>query len=236
MIDCGQSRLKAGRRLRFLCGYQGCPFCFGKRLGRIKTPLANRVESLHLNTTCHILYVTIGLKDVEDAQLGEAFDTLTKGFQRLRRRKPFADALGTVFAKEFTVSGPEQLHPHAHAVLLFSSKEQADFASSVMQSYFAKAAQLNYPPYLSWEPILPSDSAGIRNVSEYAAKLPHVKEFQGLLDRDPTRYVTVYSAINGPRPGGTRKQLINMTGVFKAGKRITAKHLLAMHSSPETTH
>ena len=236
LFDCGRRKHVNGRSVRFVCGSQGCPFCYGKRLSRIKTPLAKQVASLQLDPACHLIYVTISLQDVEDAQLGEAFDVLKKGFHRLLRRKPFIDALGAVVAKEFTVRNNETLTPHAHVVLLFSSKEQADLAHSNMQSYFAKAAQLDYPPYFYWEPIVSADDIGRRKATEYAVKLPDVKEFQALLDHDPTRFLTVYSAINGPRPGGTRTQLVSKYGVFKTQKKVTAKKLMAMRNASEATN
>ena len=223
IFDCGNWDVINGRNVRFLCGSQGCPFCYGKRLSRITNPLAKRIASLQLNPGCHVIYVTISLQDVEDAQLGEAFDLLKKGFQRLLRRKPFRDALGTVVAKDFTVSGSETLNPHAHAVLLFSSKTQADFARSCLQYYFAKAAKLDYLPYFDSEPILAADDTGRLKASEYAVRLPEVKEFQGLLDHDSTRYLTVYSAINGRRQGGTCTRLVNTTGVFKAQTKFEKK-------------
>lgn len=227
MSICGRGRVLNGRLTGFLCQQMGCPHCYGRRIGRIRNPLLDRVAGLEFSPDWYLLPVVLSVKSLHSSQLGQAFDILSDGCKGLGRRKPFSQALGTVSSKEFTVQGDE-IHPHAHNLYLFKSRAEAEQAAETVGPFFRHAAQLPYNPYIHVaDPVPGSDIGSILRLCGYATKLPEVETFRQLV-QDPDRYRDVYRALNGRRPGRDRNQLVTMTGVFSPRTRVTAEKLAAM--------
>lgn len=203
-----------------LCRQQACPHCWGSRLPRIKTPLTLRVANMHLEKDWYALPVTFLLHNVHPDKLGEYIDVLTAACTRIGSLVPLANALGSALSKEFTYDG--RVFPHAHALYLFKTRDEAERAQSRVAALFIEAVDPSYRPSVWIGALIPgSDREHLKNYCAYITKLPPVSMLEALL-ANQDHYRIVYEALNSRRPGGTRTQLVNLTGVFSSRRKMTA--------------
>ena len=218
MFDCGAPRRKDGFNRTFLCKQMGCVFCHGGRVAKSRRVLKH-LAKVTFQSEWRVLWATVTLRSVEPSAYGDSVDTLHAALSRLRGWAPFSRALGVLTSQEFTCSRKGAIHPHAHVLFVFRSKEDYKKAARVLQSKFQKAAGLSYNPRVHiGRPILGTNIPKVSKLAKYSMKLPSTKTFENLL-RKPNSYLDMYLALNHSRIGKTKKRLVSTSGVFNRSKR-----------------
>lgn len=218
MSDCGAHRRKAGFNRTFLCKQLGCVFCHGGRVAKSRRVLKH-LEKIRFHSQWRVLWATVTLRSVEPSAYGDSVDTLHSALSKLRGWAPFTRALGVLTSQEFTCSRKGEIHPHAHTLFVFRSKEEYKKAVKVLQSKFQKAAGLHYAPRVHiGKPVLGGNVTKISKLAKYCMKLPSINTFENLLSK-PNRYLEIYQALNRSRIGKTKKRLVSTSGVFNRSKR-----------------
>jgi len=99
------------------CQLRLCPLCISRRAKRAAYKVSRVLEAVETEHGALFLFLTLTIKNVSGAQLGEALGQLTKSWDRLcKHRRVQAAVKGWFRAIEITRNGQEY-HPHIHAIL-----------------------------------------------------------------------------------------------------------------------
>ncbi len=95
------------------CDVRTCQHCGKARTGRELARYADGIAAFR-----HPALLTLTVPNVDDLDdLPEALETLTKGFERLRRHKRWPKGAKGIWSLEVTWSEHKGFHPHIHAVV-----------------------------------------------------------------------------------------------------------------------
>ena len=175
----------------------------------------HRLERAGLGLDVFALPSTVTLPSCEWADLGSSIDSITDSLRQMSRRKPFAWALGSLHATEFTVNSRTGLvHNHRHSAWLFGSMEEADYARERLPHLWQKATGVSVPNVHTADPYPASDMGRLKGWVGYCLKPVDTNMMASVLAGG--RYATLFEAVNGRRPGHTRSQLVSTCGVLSA--------------------
>lgn len=172
----------------YFCKAKQCPLCQWRKSMKYNA-LLNRMMELNIqkHPTARYVFLTLTVKNVTGAELGQQITELHKGFKRLFKRKQVADYLiGWLRGTEVTYNNQtDTYHAHIHVLLCVT---QAYFKSGYINQnkwteLWKNAMRLDYTPVVNVKIVKAKDGQGLQHAILETAKYP-IKPFnrKGLTD------------------------------------------------------
>lgn len=159
-----------------LCRVRLCPLCAYKRSLAVYHNTADIINYINTNySRSKYLFLTLTIKNVPGAQLSNAIDDLTRGWQNMSKQKRIKNVvLGTVRSIEITYNKRSNtFHPHLH-VLLHTTADIYAGRNYISQAEFAdrwrSAAGIDYQPVVDIRKVKYNEGREIAEIAKYSVK------------------------------------------------------------------
>lgn len=109
----GKKRLRGAN----FCQLRLCPMCIGRRKKKAELRVSRVLDAAFAASCCRFIFLTLTVRNVSGAQLGDTYLLLTKAWDRLCKQRPVKTALVGWFRAIETTCRGQGYHPHIHAIL-----------------------------------------------------------------------------------------------------------------------
>lgn len=204
----------------YFCKDRLCPMCAWRRSLKVFGQVAKIMNTGKNEKKLRYVFLTLTLKNVEAEELSPTIDLMTDAFVKLKRRKPFKNAVvGWLRVLEIAYNPKRKdFHPHFHVILAvepdyFSKDNQHYLSQEKWCKLWRKSLKIDYNPIVDIRAVKASkQDNSVAEMAKYSVKSNSylIRDKKGEIIEPDTDFI-----VNTLNISLRNRRLIAMGGILK---------------------